>query len=140
MKPLLIWLPAADALEIAGRWLTDKILADFRQQGRRETAFEAEVYKTTNQAWYQKPYVREWTTLIGDHVADYVAGIHDEICLRDWPELEVVLTGGSSVISPLKDEIMRQVKTALEKRGLARESSESTRLIDILRLGSLGSS
>ena len=55
MKPLLIWLPAADALEVAGRWLTDKILADFKQQGRRVTSMEAEEHKISNESWFQKP-------------------------------------------------------------------------------------
>ena len=33
MRPLLIRLPAADTLERAGRWLTDRIHADIKQQG-----------------------------------------------------------------------------------------------------------
>ena len=118
MKPLLIWVPAADALEIAGRWLTDKILNDFKQQGRRDTAVEAEEYKINNRNWYSKPYVREWTTLIGDHVKEYASGIRDDICLPNKPELEVILTGGSSVVAPLKEIVLQDVKTALKHRGL----------------------
>jgi len=139
MEPLLIWLPAADALEIAGRWLTDKILAEFKSQGRRSTLFEAEEFKIANQAWYPKHYVREWTTLIGDHVAEYIRGIRDDICLPKRPKLEVALSGGSSVVSPLRDEIIRQVKTALEQRGPERGLSQAT-LIEVSDPGSLGRS
>jgi len=134
MKPLLHWLPAADALEIAGRWLTDRILADFRQQGRPGTSVEAEEYKITNQTWYTKPYVGQWTTLIGDHVAEYVRGIRDDLCLARSPALEVVLTGGSSVVSPLREETIRQVRTALEQRGLR----QAAQLLDVARPDALG--
>jgi len=138
MKPLLIWLPAADALEIAGRWLTDKIFAEAKQQGRRFTQFEAEEFKTTNQGWYLKPYVHEWTGMISDHVAEYVSGIRDDICLPKSPDLEVVLTGGSSVVLPLRDETMRRVRTALEHRG--RAAFAGAKLINVSRPESLGRS
>src|SRR5579872_6907352 len=118
MKPLLIWVPAADALEIAGRWLTDKILNDFKQQGRRETAVEAEDYKINNRNWYAKPYVHEWTTLIGDHIQEYARGVRDDICLPNKPELEVILTGGSSLVVPLKDAVLQNVRAALKHRGV----------------------
>lgn len=140
MKPLLIWLPAADALEVAGRWLTDKILADFKQQGRHVTAAEAEDYKISSQIWYEKPYVREWTALIADHVAEYVRGICDEICLPNNPELEVVLTGGSSVVEPLRDETLRQVRSALRRRGIGEALSDATKLIEVAHPESLGRS
>ncbi len=136
MKPLLHWLPAADALEIAGRWLTDKILADFKARGQRVTPFEAEEFKITNQTWYRKSYVHQWTTLIGDHVAEYVRGIRDDLCLSKSPALEVVLTGGSSVVSPLREETMRQVSTALEQRGLR----QAAKLLDVSHPDALGRS
>ena len=138
MKPLLIWVPAADALEVAGRWLTDKILADSRQQGHRITPVEAEDSKIRNQDWYVKPYLREWTTLIGDHVGEYVHGIRDDICLPNNPALEVVLTGGSSVVAPLRAEILRRVKSSLQLRGLGVGFSDATKSIDVMRSQPLG--
>jgi hypothetical protein len=116
MRPLLISLPTGDALEVAGRWLTDKILADLKQQGRRVTPVEAEDYKISSNSWYQKPYVHEWTALIGEHISDYVHEICDEVCLPRGPGLELVLTGGSSVVEPLRKEIVRQVTSALARR------------------------
>src|SRR5205823_653158 len=66
-QPILIWLPAAAALEMAGTWLTDRIHEDWRQQGRRATREEAEDYKTSGTTdWYSKPYVRKWCGEIVD--------------------------------------------------------------------------
>lgn len=140
MKPLLIWLPAADALEVAGRWLTDKILADFKQQGRRVTSMEAEEHKISNESWFQKPYVREWTTHIGDHIAEYVREIRDDICLPKDPMLEVVLTGGSSVVKPLREATLDKIILALRDRHIGEGLCRGTKLIELLRSNSLGKS
>src|SRR5207253_45792 len=60
-KPLLVWLPPSAALDKAGRWLTDHILADWAQSGRGKTITEAELYKTSGSTdWYRKPFVDEW--------------------------------------------------------------------------------
>jgi len=129
MRPLLIWLPAADALELAGRWLTDRILADLKQQGRRITADEAEEVKLTRQnAWVTKPYVREWSSRIAAHVSDYAKSLRDDVCLPHKPELEIVVTGGSSAVKPMRDEVLNQVKDALVERG--HSIGYSTKLIE----------
>ncbi len=48
VSPLLIWLPAHDALEKAGNWLTDRIKEDRIKQGYPNATFdEAEDYKTS---------------------------------------------------------------------------------------------
>jgi hypothetical protein len=118
MRPLLIWLPAADALELAGRWLTDRIYADLKQQGRRVTIDEAEDLKLTRpSAWVGKPYVKEWSTRIADHVAEYARSIQDEVCLPNEPELELVVTGGSSAVEPMRREVLNEVRAALQERG-----------------------
>jgi hypothetical protein len=119
MQPLLIWLPAADALERAGRWLTDRIHADLKQQGRRVTVDEAEEFKLTRQsAWLTKPYVSEWSDAIATHVAEYAKSLRDDVCLPNKPELEIVVTGGSSAVQPMRDEVLKQVSLALVERGL----------------------
>jgi hypothetical protein len=119
MLPLLIWLPAADALELAGRWLTDRIHADLKQQGRNVTHDEAEDIKLARQsAWLTKPYVHEWSERIAAHVSEYTKSIRDELCLPINPPLEVVVTGGSSAVAPMRDEVLKGIRQALVDRGL----------------------
>ena len=128
MRPLLIWLPAADALELAGMWLTDKIFADLKQQRGPVTLGEAEDIKLNRQgAWLEKPYVREWSERIAAHVSEYARSLRDEVCLPQAPELEVVITGGSSAVQRMRDEVLDEVKRALVERGLP--IGRATRLI-----------
>jgi hypothetical protein len=137
MKPLLIWLPAANALEIAGRWLTDRILADLKQQGRRVTATEAEDFKVAQPgSWGGKSYVQEWSAKIADHVADYVEVIKDEICLANSPPLEVVITGGSSAVTTMRNHVLAGTQAALQRRGLSQAFSERTKLLSASTLAS----
>lgn len=140
MKPLLIWVPAMNAVEVAGQRLTDESFADIRQQRPLLTRVEAEDFKITNKNWYDKPYARNWRTVICDHVGEYVRGIRDDICLLNKPELEVVLTGGSSVVVPLRAELLGRVKSALRDRGLGPGFSEATRSIDVASSQPLGRS
>ena len=128
MRPLLIWLPAADALELAGMWLTDKILADLRQQRGLVTLGEAEDTKLNRQAtWLEKPYVSEWSNRIAAHVSEYARSLRDDVCLPQAPELEVVITGGSSAVQQMRDDVLDGIKRALVERGLPIGSA--TRLI-----------
>jgi hypothetical protein len=129
MHPLLIWLPAADALELAGRWLTDRIYADLKQQGRRVTADEAEEAKLSRQSlWLTKPYVEEWSCRIAAHIGHYAKSLRDDVCLPSKPELEVVVTGGSSAVNPMRDAVLAQVQRSLVERGLP--IGRSTKLIE----------
>lgn len=134
MRPLLIWLPAADALELAGRWLTDKIQKDLAQQGRRVTADEAEELKLApSGTWQSKPYVKEWTDRIAAHIGEYAKSIHDDVCLPNKPALEVVITGGSSAVNSMRIEVVDQVKAALMGRGIP--IGESTKLLESQAFG-----
>jgi hypothetical protein len=118
MRPLLIWLPAADALELAGRWLTDRIHADLKQQGRRVTVDEAEEIKLTRQStWINKPFVREWSDRIAAHVSEYARSLQDDVCLPHEPELELVVTGGSGAVEPMRQEVLKGIRAALIERG-----------------------
>jgi len=66
------------------------------------TQCEAEEFKISrHQDWYEKPYVREWTGLIAEHIREYVRTIQYDIWLPDNPSLEVVITGGSSAVKPM---------------------------------------
>jgi len=139
MRPLLIWLPAANALEVAGQWLTKRILADLRQQGRRVTDAEAEEFKLGSpQLWSAKPYLGEWNKLIADHVGDYVGTICDGVCLPNSPPLEIVVTGGSSAVTSMRKEVLRHVQQALRDRGLSEDLSNATALTEASSLGGLG--
>ena len=139
MHPLLIWLPAADALELAGRWLTDRIHADLKQQGRRVTADEAEEAKLSRQSsWMEKPYVEEWSSRIAAHIGHYATSLRDDVCLPSNPELEVVVTGGSSAVTPMRDAVLEQVRLSLVQRGLP--IGMSSKLIEPESFGLEGSS
>jgi hypothetical protein len=105
--------------------------AEFKQQGRMVTQLEAEEFKISrHQDWYEKPYVREWTGLIAEHIREYVRTIQYDIWLPDNPSLEVVITGGSSAVKPMREELLNRVRTALSQRGLSKEFSDRTHLIE----------
>jgi hypothetical protein len=100
-----------------------------KQQGRRITADEAEEAKLSRQSlWLAKPFVQEWSCRIAAHIAHYAKSLQDDICLPSKPELEVVVTGGSSAVKPMKDEVLAQVQRALIERGLL--IGKSTKLIE----------
>ncbi|HEV2396607.1 MAG TPA: hypothetical protein VGS27_06685 [Candidatus Sulfotelmatobacter sp.] len=118
-EPILIWMPAAAALDMAGTWLTDQIYADWHQQGRKATRTEAEDYKTSGVTdWYSKPYVKKWCDDVASHVAHYIAGVQDNMRLPHKPFLELVVTGGSSAVTPVKACLLDHVKEALLARGI----------------------
>ena len=130
MEPILIWLPAAAALDMAGTWLTDQIYADWHQRGRKTTRTEAEDYKTSGVTdWYAHPYVTKWCTDIATHVAHYMSGVRDTMRLPHKPFLEVVVTGGSSAVTPVKKSLLDGVKDALLKREIGAGVVDGTEVI-----------
>jgi len=129
-EPILIWMPAAAALDMAGTWLTDQIHADWHQQGRKGTRTEAEDYKTSGVTdWYSKPYVKKWCDDIASHVAHYIEGVHDAMRLPHKPFLELVVTGGSSAVTPVKACLVDRVKDALLTRGIGAGVVDGTTVI-----------
>lgn len=129
-EPILIWMPAAAALDMAGTWLTDQIHADWHQQGRKATRTEAEDYKTSGVTdWYSKPYVTKWCSDIANHVAHYMSAVQDTVRLPHKPFLEVVVTGGSSAVTPVKAGLLDGVKDALSKRGIGAGVVDGTEVI-----------
>lgn len=131
-RPLLVWLPPSAALDRAGRWLTERILADWAQSGRRATFAEAELYKTGGGSeWQAKPFVGEWCQAISAHVGHYAAGIPDSDRLPVSPPLELVATGGSTAVEPVKASLRVAVAGALKSRGFSPGLCEKTRLVDV---------
>lgn len=129
-EPILIWLPAAAALDMAGTWLTDQIHADWHQQGRKATRTEAEDYKTSGVTdWYSKPYVAKWCTDIATHVSHYMSGVRDSMRLPHMPFLEIVVTGGSSAVNPVKQSLLDGVRAALAKREIGAGVVDGTEII-----------
>lgn len=118
-EPLLIWLPPAPTLTRAGKWLSDRIRSDWRQQGRHATEAEVEDYKTSGTVdWYDRAYVADWCRSIADHLASYMRDVPDDDRLPRNPPLEIVLTGGSSVVRPVREVILGGVIAALRERGI----------------------
>lgn len=130
IEPILIWMPAAAALDMAGTWLTDQIHADWYQQGRNATRTEAEDYKTSGVTdWYSKPYVTKWCEDIASHVAHYVSQVRDTTRLPHKPFLELVVTGGSSAVTPVKACLLDGVKNALLRREIGAGVVDGTQVI-----------
>jgi hypothetical protein len=130
-EPILIWMPAAAALDLAGTWLTDHIYADWHQQGRKATRSEAEDYKTSGVTeWYSRPYVKKWCDDIAAHVAHYMSGVRDTMRLPHKPFLELVVTGGSSAVAPIKPALLEGVKDSLLRRGIGAGVVEGTAVIE----------
>ncbi len=129
--PLLIWLPAHDTLEKAGNWLTDRIKEERIRQGHLNTTFDdAEDHKTSGSTdWVDKHFLTEWCQAIASHVRDYVTTVRDSTRLPQFPALEVVVTGGSSAVPKVRDEILGHVKYSLKARGIGVSVSEATQLV-----------
>jgi hypothetical protein len=141
-SPLLIWLPAAPGFGMAGNWLTDKIRDDWISAGRPSTTrVEAEDYKISGVTdWYAKPYVEEWCRSIAARVAEYMRRVPDNARLPRKPALELVITGGSSAVQPVKPSLIQAVVQALKDRGIQPLLSEATSPLgtSIPSLGSAG--
>jgi hypothetical protein len=135
-KPLLIYLPPASSCGVAGNWLTKRILEDKRlKEGKVITQIEAEIDKISSPDWHTKPFVIEWCQMISNHIENYVQSIPDETRLPKPPDLEIVMTGGSSVVEPLKKAVLESVRKGLKSRGLTdRTSLISSQINDDPRL------
>ncbi len=104
-KPALLWTKAAPAFERAGNWLTDKIFEEWTNRGDKRTKEEAEIYKTSGATdWYQSAYVADWCESIAQRVENYARTIieEDSRYIRNQAPLHIILTGGSSAVSPIE--------------------------------------
>lgn len=57
----------------------------------------------------------------------YISAVPDNTRLPKPPSLEVVITGGSSAVEPVKGHILDGVKKALKEKGVGTSLSEKTR-------------
>jgi hypothetical protein len=133
LGPALIWFPPAPAFERAGNWLTDRICDKWRAEGRKATPEEAEDFKTSGATeWQGELFVHDWCESIAERLHSYLLVLSEDTFLtspRQGP-LEIVLTGGSSVIGSLRPSVMRGVKSALSSRGVHADLGGATRFLD----------
>jgi len=115
----LIQLPPANTCRVAGEELSRAIVEIYRVRGKRITTDEAENLKITGDQsdWVNQPSVNAWRETIAEHVRSYATDISDLRWLPDQPGLQVLLTGGSSVVPGLGEKILEVVKSALTERG-----------------------
>src|SRR5207245_3952875 len=81
--------------------------------------------------WYAKPYVREWCEAISSHVAYYAQNVPDDVRLPSRPPLELVVTGGSSAVEPIKEALRGSIITALQSRQIQPELCQGTKLLGV---------
>src|SRR5262249_56600515 len=79
--------------------------------------------------WYSKPYVKKWCEDIAAHVAHYMSGVRDTMRLPHKPFLELVVTGGSSAVAPIKPCLLDGVKDALMRREIGAGVVDGTTVI-----------
>jgi hypothetical protein len=128
-KENLFYFPPAATFGVAGNDLTDRLLDHYRQQGRKMTRTEAEARKLTETDWPGLEFATDWRQKICQHVKEYIRGVPDERWLPADVPLQVVVTGGSAVVSGLKAEIAEAVVEGLKGRGVGKSISEKTRII-----------
>lgn len=114
----LFYFTPAGTFGIAGNELTERVWEYFQQQGRRLTREDAEVRKLSDSKWYNLEFANEWRQQIRRHVREYVRGIPDGRWLPIDVPLQIVVTGGSGVVSGLRDEIKKGVRDGLKDRGV----------------------
>ena len=80
--------------------------------------------KTRNAPFFFSP------TLPSRLIWTAVRTIPNDKWLPNNPALEVVITGGSSAVKPMREEVLNRTRTALCQRGLSEEFSYMTHLIE----------
>jgi hypothetical protein len=100
----------------------------YRQQGRVLTSDEAEALKLSDEGWHDLEFAKHWRQSIKQHVQEYVRGITDRMWLPREVALQVIVTGGSGVVSGLKSEIRDGVCEGLQERGIDRGAINATNL------------
>jgi hypothetical protein len=105
---MFLYLQPAPALDVAGDYLTDKILQKERAAGRNIVRDIAEAQKITTREWQTEAFVKTWVEIIVSHVTSYIRSLPDPRFLRDpqYGPLNLVLTGGSSQIRIHADSLI----------------------------------
>jgi hypothetical protein len=128
-KELLNYLPQAGTLKVAGNVLTERLRAYRHQQGQMITRDEAESEKLSGSGWYKLPFVQSWAREIATHVQTYIQSVPDKTRLSTQPGLQIILTGGSSLVTGLKEQVLENVSEVLPSN-----VSGATRLTSALML------
>jgi hypothetical protein len=115
-KENLYFFPPAPSSNVAGNELTNDIIQYHRAKGEPMTWARAEAQKLRTTEWTNLPFVETWKKRIHDHVREYVRGIPDFRWLPLPVPLNVVLTGGSGLVSGLGSAVKEAVLSALEVR------------------------
>lgn len=93
---------------------------------------EAEDYKVSGATdWHDTSYVSRWCDEIVKHVSSYTYDVRDNIRLPHMPYLELVVTGGSSAVEPIRAKLVKGVQDALLRRGIGRGVVEGTHTIQL---------
>lgn len=130
-RELLHYFPQAGTLDVAGNKLTGHLRGYYRQQGRVIPFDEAESEKISSGAWHGLPFARSWMREIAEHVQNYIQSVPDKTRLPTNPGLQIILTGGSSVVTGLAEMILTSVNEVLpsQVRGATRLTSAA--MLDI---------
>lgn len=134
----LIQLPPANTCSFAGEELSLSIVEIYRSRGERITHAEAELIKTVREDkdWLTHPAVDQWRSRIADHVLSYVSDLPDRRWLPEEPALQVLITGGSGVVSGLDEKILEAVKRGLERCAAPQTVIDATSLMKLSLVGS----
>lgn len=133
----LLQLPPANTCQTAGDALTRTIVEIYRTLDEKIGLDEAERRKIVgdDEDWLSHPSVTEWKRVIGEHVQRYVADIADESWLPYEPGLQVLITGGSGIVSGLEEEVLAATKRGLTLRHVEANVIDATA---VMKLDSAG--
>lgn len=132
-EEVLVQLPPANTCKVAGEALSQCIVEIYRSRGDKIGFDDAELRKTTGSGedWVSHSSVTEWKRGIAEHVEQYVRDIADERWLPYALPLHVLVTGGSAIVSGLREEILSAARNGLIKRNVDRKIIESTVLMTL---------
>jgi hypothetical protein len=131
--PTFHYFRPASTFAEAGNALTEELVKYHRAQNRPITWAEAEAQKVSQTAWHKLSFVQLWIRHICDHVAQYVVGVPDQRWLPLPVKVHLVVTGGSSLVPGLKDQLRQAVVGALGDRRFDRQTCEAVQVADRYR-------
>lgn len=134
---VLCQLPPANTCPIAGNNLSRRIVEIYQSQGIEIGMDEAERRKVGGEdnAWQTHPAVTDWIRSISEHVRAYVLGIPDARWLPEMPGLLVLVTGGSGVVSGLREDILSGVAQGLRERRIPASVIDATKPMNLALTG-----
>jgi len=115
-KPNFYFFRPATSFPEAGEVLTRSLMHHNMAKGKAMPFAEAEATKIQSTGWHKLAFVQAWIDRISDYVREYMEGVPDERWLPMPVALNVVLTGGSSLVPGLKARIKEGVIEALRAR------------------------